>query len=160
MAFAVCLGELFSALLKIELLFAALGLRANGPESFFFATAESGAVLLPCCVALDGGRHIGINDASIIAFGYRESSEYSLVFFFPFDVSSTTDLTSNDDTHVQLFRVDYSVTKQPNDDHGGDRPLRLLGLNDPLEIRLATGTTTHGIRLPELAALDPLRVEA
>ena len=60
---------------------------------------------------LDGGHHIGTGGASILAFGYSDHTERSIVFFFPFDINSGSDHTSN--AKLQTFDYSGTVTVSP-----------------------------------------------
>jgi len=63
---------------------------------------------------LDGGHHIGTNGAAIFAFAYNDAPERSVVFYFPFDINSSSDHTSN----AQSRTFDYSgtITTSPNNE--------------------------------------------
>lgn len=61
---------------------------------------------------LDGGHHIGTDGATILAFGYNDGPDRSIVFFFPFDINSSGDHSSNARSHT----FDYSgiITTSPS----------------------------------------------
>lgn len=62
--------------------------------------------------ALAGGHHIGIGDSTILAFGYSDAPQHSVVFFFPFDINSSTDHTSNPKSRT--FDYSGTVTRSPD----------------------------------------------
>jgi len=63
---------------------------------------------------LDGGHHIGTNDATIFAFGYNDATERSIVFYFQFDINSSSDHTSN--TKSRTFDYSGTITTSPNNE--------------------------------------------
>lgn len=61
---------------------------------------------------LDGGHHVGIDGATILAFGYNDDLHRSVVFFFPFDVKSSGEHNSNAD--LRTFDYSGTITTSPS----------------------------------------------
>ena len=63
---------------------------------------------------LDGGHHIGTTGATLLAFAYDENPERSIVFYFPFDINSSADHTS--DTRSRTFDYSGTITTSPDNE--------------------------------------------
>ncbi|WP_146512154.1 hypothetical protein [Thalassoglobus neptunius] len=61
---------------------------------------------------LDGGHHVGIDGVSIFAFGYNHDPDRSIVFFFPLDISSSGDHSSNAESRT--FDYSGTITSSPS----------------------------------------------
>lgn len=61
---------------------------------------------------LDGGHHVGIDGASIFAFGYNDDPDRSIVFFFPMDINSSGDHSSNAESRT--FAYSGTITSSPS----------------------------------------------
>ncbi|QDU43609.1 hypothetical protein Mal52_20850 [Symmachiella dynata] len=113
---------------------------------------------------LDSGHHLGFGAVSVFAFGYTDVPEHSIVFFFPFDVNSSTEHTSNPATRT----FDYSgkITLSPSKEkvmtyHIASSDVSRITCNDS-DYELKNGSVFHvskdgTIKQLPFAGLQPTR---